>query len=282
MVCFKAFQKVISREFEDVQFSFNNDYISWRASEDDNWEIAIHCVALTEVNKLKRVNYANVKWFMFDEYILDEKGKTTYIDGWDEPELLVKLYHTVDRERDFVTCFFLANNISFYNPYHIYKAFNIPPQKKGVIWKSENVLYHWTEANDLLKEDKKNCKFLKMIEGTNYGGYASEGRFINDNTAFIATLPNKARYMFTLKYRGLAYGVWFDGKSGLCYISDRVEKSSRGLYALTMEDHSENMVGLLTKNSNTIKWFKNYLKVGKIRYTSMKVKVKFEEILYMI
>lgn len=275
----KSYLKVLSQEFSDIEFNYNNDFISFK-NEMDEWQPVVHAIALTEVNKMKRVNYPNVKWGLFDEYILDETGNSRYIDGWDEPELIMKMYHTIDREKDVLTLFFLANNIAFYNPYHIYKAFRIPPQKKNVIWKSENVLYHWTEATQELKDDKEKCKFLKMIEGTKYGGYAAEGRFINDNLAFLAEIPKGSRYMFTVKYKGRLYGVWFDGN--LCYISDKVEKTARCIYSLSMEDHNENMTMMLTKNSNTIKWFKHYLKLGKIRYTSMEVKVKFEELLYLI
>jgi hypothetical protein len=275
----KAFLKVLTNEFSDIVFNYNNDFISFK-NDNDEWQPLFHAIALTEVNKMKRVNYPNVKWGLFDEYILDETGKARYIDGWDEPELVMKMYHTIDREQDNLILFFLANNISFYNPYHIYKAFQIPPQEKEVIWKSENVLYHWTEATQELKEEKSKCKFLKMIEGTKYGGYAAEGRFINDNMSFIENIPKRARYMFTVKYRGKLYGIWFDGS--LCFISDKIEKSARGMYALSMEDHNENMTMMLTKNSNTIKWFKQYLKLGKIRYTSMGVKVRFEELLYLI
>lgn len=281
-ILYKAFLKVLTCEFPNLLIQNSNDCLYYRYDEEEEWTPLIHCVALTEVNKLKRVNFANVRWFLFDEYILDEKGRSAYIDGWDEPELLIKLYHTVDRERDYVTVFLLANNISFYNPYHIYKAFRIPPQEKNVIWKSDNVLYHWTEATVELKEEKSKCKFLQMIEGTNYAGYAAEGRFINDNESFIGELPEKTRYMFTVKYKGLSYGIWFSNNEKICYISDRIESSSKKLYALSMGDFDENMTGMLTKNSNTIKWFKKYMVEGKIRYTSMSVKVKFEELLYLI
>lgn len=271
----KAFQKVILEQYSNYTFSFTNDLMMWDQEEQEAKVVCGHCVALTEVNKLKKVNFANVKWIVFDEYIIDERGKTYYVDGWEEPTLLLKLYHTIDRERDYVICFMLANSISFYNPYHLHDAFAIPHVPKNQIWTSENVLYHWTEATQELKEKKSKSKFLKMIEGTSYGDYAVNGTFIHDKDSFIGKRPAKAKYITTVIYKGRSFAIW-SGGDGFVYVDGAVDPGCKLVISTTVYDHSEGKI-MVAKNSSVIKWIKTCFKRGYFRYADMEIKARFEE-----
>lgn len=282
----KAFQKVIDKEFKDVLIEFTKEECFQVIEDEDGQPIDKvtlgYCIALSEATKKKKVNYPNVKWMMFDEYIVDEKERSAYVNGWNEPDLLLKIYHTIDRERDYVVCFLLANNITFYNPYHMHPAFKIPKVEKDKLWYNENVLFHWVSASLRLKEEKEKCKFLRMIKNTEYGAYSVNGEYINDNVNFIMEKTVRAGYVFTIEYMGEKFGVWQDSKEGLVFIDGKVDPSCRLVYALTIGDHNENTLLTKNRNSNLLSWLSNSFKQGNVRFTSMEIKVKAEEAIKLI
>lgn len=282
----KTFAKVCAKEYGEYQFEFTKDECYLRV-EDESGELIEkkslgHCIALSEATKAKKLNFPNVKWLMFDEYIVDEKEKSAYVNGWNEPDLLLKIYHTIDRERDYVVCFLLANNITFFNPYHMHKAFNITHVEKDKVWFSENVLFHWVSASLQLKQEKAKCKFLRMIESTDYGTYAKDGEYINDNINFIMDRTPNARYVFTIEYEGDKFGIWQDSKIGLVFIDSKVDPSCVLNYAFTVGDHKENTLLTKSRNNNLLMWLANNFKRGNVRFIDMRVKVKAEQALKLI
>lgn len=282
----KAFQKVVEKEFQDYQIEFTKNECFW-VIEDENGETIEkktlgYCIALSEATKKKKINYPNVKWLMFDEYIVDEKERTAYVNGWSEPDLLLKIYHTIDRERDYVVCFLLANNITFYNPYHMHPAFNVPHVEKDKLWFNENVLFHWVSASLELKKEKAKCKFLRMIDKTDYGTYASAGEYINDNINFIMERTSKSKYVFTIEFEGEKFGIWQDIKEGLIFCDNKVDPSCRLIYALTLGDHNENTLLTKNRNNNLLMWLGTNFKRGNVRFASMPIKVRAEEAIKLI
>lgn len=93
----KAFEKVVRNEFKEYNFEFTKTECSL-VIENENGDVVEktplgYCIALSEATKNKKINYPNVKWLMFDEYIVDEKEKSVYVNGWNEPELQIGRAH---------------------------------------------------------------------------------------------------------------------------------------------------------------------------------------------
>lgn len=267
----RAFKKVTAKEFKDIEFKYNNGGMYYN-DENDVQILIGYNIALSEVGKLKNNSFPLVKYILFDEYVLEEDRASAYIGGWKEPDKLLSLYHTVDREEDRVIVFMLANNIKFFNPYHIHPAFNVPKIDRGSIWTSENVLFQNCQETKSLLNDKKNCKFLNMIKGTEYGNYAQEGKYILDNEEFIGGLSDTSRYQFTIEYMGKSFGVYNDYPKGVIVVSDKVDPSCKLIYALTLDDHKENT--MLTKSGSyaLLKWLGKNYKLGNVRFETMKIK----------
>lgn len=82
----KAFEKVVRNEFKEYNFEFTKTEC-FLVIENENGDVVEktplgYCIALSEATKNKKINYPNVKWLMFDEYIVDEKEKVCMLmDG---------------------------------------------------------------------------------------------------------------------------------------------------------------------------------------------------------
>lgn len=276
-----AYKKVIENEFENYTFEFTNEdmflIVEHPESNITEKKQMGYCIALSEALKIKKRSFPRVKYMIFDEYMLEEKQSISYVNGWKEPDLLLSIYHTIDREEDRVTIFMLGNNTKFHNPYHLHPAFNIPLIEKGDIWTSENVLFQYAISSSELNEKKEKSKFLRMLNNTDYGKYAKDGDYIYDNYSFIKKMQASAKYYFTIEYEGHKYGVYNDLKSGFIYISNKIDPSCKLIYALTIEDHKENTLLTHSKNITQLKWLANNYKLGNVRFVNMEIKMKCEK-----
>lgn len=276
----KAFNKVLLREFPYNTFEFTKDEL-YHVIEPDTEEqekIPIgYCIALSEAVKVKKLSLPNVYYFMMDEYMLEGQHSSNYVNGWKEPDLLLNIYHTLDREEDRIICFMLGNNTSFYNPYHMHNAFRIPQIGKGEIWTSKYVLFQWAEGSKELNDEKEKCKFLQMIEQTDYAQYAKKGNYVDDNYNLVKDLTPAAQYIYTIRYKKEDYGIWYDRKNISIYVSEK-SKPSNLVFVFLMDDHNEDTILVKEKNQSLIKWLGKGLKKGSVFFDGMEVKAKFEEI----
>lgn len=274
----QAFEKVLISEYKNYNIESNNDemYLNIETETGKERKTLGYCIALSECVKIKKRSFPNVKYLMFDEYMLEKNQAITYVNGWKEPDLFLNIYHTIDREQDKVICFCLGNNTSFYNPYHLHKAFNIPNIHKGEIWKSNNVLFEWATSSKELKDEKNKCKFIEMLNGTDYGTYANDGNYIEDNINFIMQRSKNAYLLFTITYNSITYGVWCDNKIGIVFISDKYNPACKLNFALTLADHTENTFLTKANTSHLLKWLSKQFKLGNVRYENMIIKNRVE------
>jgi hypothetical protein len=277
----QAFSKVIGNEFKGYRITTTSELM---VLETDGFEPMTlgYCLALTEAIKIKKKSFPNVKYLMFDEYMLEEKQNVSYVNGWKEPDIFLSIYHTIDREEDRVICFLLGNNTSFYNPYHLHPAFKIPKVQKGEIWYSENVLFQWATGSDELHEHKAKSKFIRMIDDTAYGEYAFKGNYVDDNFSFVAIRTPVSTYVFTFSFNGEDFGVWSDRTQGIAYISNKIDPSCKINFALTIDDHKENTMLTKDKRNTVLQWLAKNFKLGNVRYESMEIKKKAEEAIILI
>lgn len=264
-----AFKKVINNEFGQYQIEFTNDtaYII----NDDVKTIIGYCLALSDYTNNKLKSYPLVKYTMFDEYMLEADSTSRYVNGWREPELLINTIHTIDREENRVICFLLGNNTSFYNPYHMFKAFDIKPINPGEIYTNKICLYQWAIPSTELMEDKEKNIFLQSLMDTAYGKYAVSGEYIDDKVVFIEKRPPLSRHVFRFSYLDITYGVWKDNTTGKIYISNKYDPSSLH-YALTTSDHTENTLLTKDKKATMLKWLASNYKIGNVKFESMEIK----------
>lgn len=270
-----SFQKVCYEQFPDYEFLFkgNEMWLAERTTQDKLKPVKImgYALALSQAVKAKKMSFPRVKWAYMDEYMLEPEDSSQYVGGWKEPDKLLSLYHTIDAEEDRVKIFLLGNNTSFYNPYHLHPAFKIPYTEPGKIWKSKNVLFQHYVPSQKLQEKKSQSKFLDMIQGTEYGEYALEGKYIGDSEEFIAKRPSKSQYIFKVKLDDKLYGIW--GSQGKTYVSTKHINSNNLIFAMSKKDLSEETIYRYRQNK-LIRWTLNQMLHGKVFYENQEIKAR--------
>lgn len=201
-----------------------------------NDEPAVHFVALSTSRGMKSINFPKVNKIIFDEFIID-KGRTTYLKN--EVEIFLDLVETVARMRDNVRVVLLANAITQVNPYFIYFKLRPDPEKRFTV-KGQVCVELYTNEEFVAKKNK--TRFAQLVNGTRYGDYAINNKWLLDTDTFIEKKTAEAEFCLGMKYNGVMYGFWVDYKRGLMYANKQYDPSSYCLYCLTKDDHEANLL----------------------------------------
>lgn len=250
----------ISKNYPDVKFEVkgNTFYI--------NDEIAGWIFALSTAKILKSNSFPNVNKIFFDEFIID-KGNYRYLR--DEVYNFLEFYETVARMRDDVKVYFLSNAITITNPYFTYFKIH-PPKNKTIARVRDDILIEMVNNEEYIKA-KKQTRFGKLIEGTQYGRYSIDNVFLRDNDEFVVKkLPPKLSQAFLIKWNGKLYGGWY-GEDGVLYMSYKHNPNTNQILAFTTDDHEENTL-LMRSNSYLVQMLRKGFAHNLIRFDSISVK----------
>ena len=232
-----------------------------------------YAMSLSTAQSLKGTNFSKVKYIIFDEFII-EKGQQHYLPN--EVENFLGLLETIARMRD-IKVFMLANAVTIVNPYFLFFNIDLPYNNDIKTYKNGLILVQYMK-NEKYRKAKKESKFGKLIEGTEYESYAIDNTFRLDNKSFIEKKTGSSKCNFSFQYKEKIYGVWFDYKVGKIFVS--YDYDSEICFACTLEDHSPNtMFFSIAKEYNSWRNFiKNY-KLGNVYFENQKIKQVCHELI---
>lgn len=255
--------------FDDIRKEFDEE-TTFKVSGDKfiiNGETAGYAVPLSTANILKSTSFDKVKTIVFDEFIL-AKGTYHYLSG--EVEALLDNVETIGRLRD-IRVIFLANAVTIDNPYFAYFDISLPYGSNFKTFKDGLIVLEYIK-NEEYRENKRKSRFGRLIDGTNYGKYAIDNEWLQDESSFIAKKKPTAKYWQTLKINGNRYGMWRDFKEGITYISSQYDPLSPLIFALTFGDHDEKTVLQQKKSHGIMKLLIQAYQSGTLRFENQKTK----------
>lgn len=261
---------ILNAEFPNAKIEYKN------GTYFVNDQIAGYAMALTKAKDYKSISYPLVYLIIFDEFLIEENGFARYLKN--EVKQFLNFYMSIDRYRECIV-FFLANSVTMINPYTLYWELQLP-FGSNIVRKGDILLQ--LVQNEEYIANRKQTRFGKLVEGTDFADYAIDNKFTNDKKSFIKKKTQNARYYFTFVYMGEFYGVWADYSLGHLFVSDNVDPSCRLVYSLTVEDHSPNTLLLKQINKSPIfKTFMDNYKIGNVFFENQKVKAITYEVIRM-
>lgn len=248
-------------KYQDVKFHVKNGkfYI--------NDMLAGYSIALSTANILKSTTYDSVDTIIFDEFIID-KGNYHYLSN--EVEKTLDLIETVGRMRD-IKVYFLGNAISVTNPYFTYFDLTLPYKNDIKTFKNGLILVNYIK-NEEYRKTKKETKFGKLIEGTEYSKYAIDNEFLRDNYSFIKKKSKTSKFYYILKFNHQNYGVWIDYANFKIYISKNYDSNCPIQFTVNYLDHEEGTILLRIKSTPFLKALFDYYRNGDLYFESVKIK----------
>ena len=232
-------------------------------------KIAGYAIALSTSQKLKSVDYPFVTTIIFDEFIVD-KGCIRYLTN--EVDVFLDLFETINRKRNNVKAYLLANNVSIVNPYFTY--FDVTPKKTErftIARDGELVIEMCTDT--VFINEKLETKFGKLIKGTKYADYSIYNNSLRDSEVFIEKRPKRnTSPVMSITFNGEVAMIWLDYKTGIFYCDDKYMKTCNE-YVLSCEDHNPNtLLNASGINLNMLKQLISYFQVGRVRFSDQNIK----------
>lgn len=231
-------------------------------------EVIGYAVALSTANILKSTSFSKVKTIIFDEFIID-KGVYHYLRN--EAETMLDICETIGRMRD-IRVLFLGNAISLAaNPYFNYFDLQLPPVGKEFRTFKDGLIVVNYIKNDAYRAAKKQTKFGRLIEGTQYGKYAIDNELLRDSETFIERRNEDALNWCTLVVKGHSYGIWVGKSTHKIFISRDYNPRLRQVFSVDEYGHNEKNLLIAAKKS----WFKiviDNFAIGNVRFEDARVK----------
>jgi hypothetical protein len=254
-----------NEEFPGVELKFDGGLFKI------NGEIAGYGIPLSTAKTLKSDAYPKVENLLYDEFIID-KGLIRYIP--DEVTSFLEAYETIARpgtNHPIVKAFFLANAITWTNPYFL--EFDIQPPRNKIGIQCKNDILIQLVQNQEFKDAKKETRFGKIIKNTRYADYSIDNVFLRDNNDFVIPQPQKLQYFFTMKAAGEYYGIWISYDEGLMYVSKKYDPSYKVIFTTILDNHKPNTMLLKGgKKSVVFQSFTNAFKMGNVFFDSIGTK----------
>ena len=227
-----------------------------------------YAVPLSTANILKSTAFPKVKTIIFDEFILDS-ASGTYHYLKNEVTMMLDVIETVGRLRD-IQVIFLGNALSIANPYFAYFELDLPYNSEFRTFKDGLIVVNYIR-NMAYRKAKKESKFGRLIDGTDYGRYAIDNEMLRDNNHFLMKRPPDSTFYGMLIINGVNVGIW-QGKDGYIYMSKKFDPNTTHKFACDYTDHTEQTIFMNARENYYLRLCVAAYKHGLLRFENQKIK----------
>lgn len=230
-----------------------------------------YAITLNSADQIKKYShlFADAQRMIFDEF----QSETNHYCA-DEITKLLSIHTSIARGNGeqvrYVPVIMLSNPVSLINPY--YTALGISSRLKAEtkFLRGEGFVLEQS-YNDYASKAQQESAFNRAFSISKYVAYSTQNVYLNDNTAFIGKPDGQGRYLCTLKYKGVDYGVREYANNGIIYCDDRPDKTFKSKIAVTTDDHNINYV-MLKANEFFIASMRYYFEKGCFRFKDLRSK----------
>lgn len=230
-----------------------------------------YAVSLNSADQIKKYSH-----FFSDVYrmLMDEFQSETNHYCTDEVKKLISVHTSVARGNGeqvrYVPLFMLGNAVSIINPYYVELGICNRLREDTKFLRGDGYVLEQGYI-DSASRAQQTSGFNRAFANNDYVAYASENVYLNDNTAFIDVPKSVGRYIATLRYNGVDYGIREYAEEGLIYVNDKPDTTFRFKITVTTDDHQVNYV-MLKRNDIFIINLRWFFEKGCIRFKDMKCK----------
>lgn len=247
-----------------------------------NGKLMGYAVSLSTSMKRKSVNYSNVHYIIFEEFMVDGVGSRYLGSGDKEVAVFENFYETVDRLRDETRVFFLANAFSMVNIYFVRYKVRLKPPYKTYNKLGPLMVCIWQDES--YREAKQKTQFFDIVKGTEFSAHAYENKFFMDSDHFIKKKTSTSEFHFAYAYMGKTYGVWVDWKNGNYFINNKPGSTNAGnVIALSLDDNRPNNINIRrVRNMPFITGFRKAVDENRVFYDNLETWSQLNEVVYLL
>lgn len=228
-----------------------------------------YAVPLSTANILKSTAFPKVSTIIFDEFLLDSGGTYRYLK--EEVTMLLDVIETVGRLRD-IKVILLGNALNVHaSPYFAYWNLELPTDGKEFrTFKDGAIVVNYIK-NEEYRKAKKQSRFGKLIEDTDYGRYAIDNEVLRENNNFIQKRPSNSSFEGLIIVNGMNIGIW-NGRDGYLYLSDKYDPNTLSKFAFDYNDHTEHTIFTTVRENMYMHMCIRAYKLGYLRFENQQIK----------
>lgn len=230
-----------------------------------------YAVALNSVDQLKKYShlFSDTGCMFMDEFISETDH---YCDN--EINKFRALHKLVARGRGemvrYVPVYMCANPVTILNPYYTAMGISSRLTDQTKFLRGDGFVLE-IGYNEIAGKAQKESGFNRAFGDDAYAKYTSEAVYLNDNYSFVEKPEGKSRYLATLRYLGVDYGIREYVEAGIIYCDNRPDNTFPIKLTVTTKDHQVNYVMLKSNDLflHNMRWF---FRKGCFRFKDLKCK----------
>ena len=265
--------------FKEIKYLFfpDKELTSKRRSRGKYYELFMdncscgYAVALNNADYYKKNShlFADVRRMLEDEF----QSETNHYCQ-DEVNKLISIHTSFARgggkQVRYLPVYMISNPITILNPYYVKMKISSRLREETKFLKGDGFVLE-QGFNASASKAQKESAFNRAFADSDYIAYASEAVYLNDNKAFIDKPVGKCRYIATLKYENVEYGLREFTEDGYIYCDSRPDRSFPLKITTTTDDHNVNYV-MLKRNDFFLNNMRYLFERGCFRFKDMMCK----------
>ena len=230
-----------------------------------------YAVSLNSADQLKKYShlFSDVKRMMFDEF----QSETNHYCP-DEIRKFLSVHTSIARGQGeqirYVPVYMCANPVSIINPYYVEMGISERLREDTKFLRGDGFVLEQGYVDSASKAQMESG-FNRAFARNNYVAYSSQCIYLNDNQAFVEKPRGRGRYLGTLRYKGVDYGLREFAEDGVIYCDDKPDNSFGMKLTVTTEDHQVNYV-MLKRNSLFLNNMRYFFEQGCFRFKDLRCK----------
>lgn len=236
-----------------------------------NEEPCGYAISINSADQLKRNShlFSDIDNIIFDEF---QSEQNHYCDK--EVEKFISIHNSIARGRSkqsrYVPVYMISNPVTILNPYYVAMDISTRLQKDTHFLRGDGFVleqgYNETAAKAL-----KSSAFNRAFGSSDYVAYSAEGVYLQDDLSFVDTPTGRGKYVATIRYAGIDYGVREYPELGIVYCDKSVDYQYPLKITVDTADHKLNYV-MVSSNFILIQKLRYYFEHGCMRFKDLQAK----------
>ena len=230
-----------------------------------------YAVSLNSADQLKKYShlFSDVSRMMFDEF----QSETNHYCA-DEIRKFLSVHTSIARGQGeqirYVPVYMCANPVSIINPYYVEMGISERLREDTKFLRGDGFVLEQGYVDSASKA-QMGSGFNRAFARNSYVAYSSQCIYLNDNQAFVEKPFGRGRYLGTLRYKGVDYGLREFAEEGVIYCDDKPDNSFGMKLTVTTDDHQVNYV-MLKRNSLFLNNMRYFFEQGCFRFKDLRCK----------
>ncbi len=230
-----------------------------------------YAISLNSSDQIKKYShlFVDIERMIFDEFQSETNHYCT-----DEIKKFISVHTSIARGANkhvrYVPVFMLSNPVSIINPYYVELGISGRLRNDTKFLRGNGFVLEHGFVESASKAQLESG-FNKAFSKNSYVSYSAQNTYLNDSTAFIDKPIGENRYICTIKYKNVNYGVREYGEMGVLYCDDSSDDTFKNKIVVTTDDHEINYV-MLKRNDFFLNNLRYFFEKGAFRFKDLRCK----------